>query len=63
MAFQDNQELRRVAQVLRECSSDQIVNLLRQANLGLNRQEKNVYILDLREEDEYDEDEDDCDED
>jgi hypothetical protein len=54
MAFNDKQELRRVTQVLKECSGDQIVSLLRSACLGVNKQEDGTYVLDLREGDEDD---------
>lgn len=43
MAFQDQQELRRVSQVLSECTYEQIVKLLREASVGHPHFEDGVY--------------------
>lgn len=59
MAFNDSQELRRVAQVLSECSGEQIISLLRQSHVvGVNRLGDKVYRIDYRNSDDGDDDRD-----
>ncbi len=52
--FNDKQELRRVAEILSQCSGPQIVSVLREAHLGVNKQRDGRYVVDLRSEDEID---------